>query len=336
MKRKIGITSTIPSEIIYGAGFTPVDLNNLFISSDNALQLAEQAESENIPRNYCAWIKGIYATVHETDDLYAVMGMTQGDCANNFALMENFVSEDIPVIPFSYPLSKNKEEMEKELHRLCDRLLTDMKKAEETRASLHPIRSKLEELDRLTWEEDKATGRENHDWLVSSSDFGGDPEQYERLLDLKLGEITRRTPKPPGIRLGFIGVPPIVSDLYDFLEEQDARVVYNEVQHQFSMPYDTKDLTSQYLEYTYPYGILRRLPRISEEAGKRGVDGVIHYVQSFCFHQLEDPVVRKSLDLPVLKIEGDKPGPLDTRTKLRIEAFLETLMQGKKGGADHV
>jgi benzoyl-CoA reductase/2-hydroxyglutaryl-CoA dehydratase subunit BcrC/BadD/HgdB len=36
-------------------------------------------------------------------------------------------------------------------------------------------------------------------------------------------------------------------------------------------------------------------------------------------------VVRQQLSLPILTLEGDKPGPLDARTKIRIESFLELL-----------
>jgi benzoyl-CoA reductase/2-hydroxyglutaryl-CoA dehydratase subunit BcrC/BadD/HgdB len=55
------------------------------------------------------------------------------------------------------------------------------------------------------------------------------------------------------------------------------------------------------------------------------VDAVVHYVQSFCFRQIEDLIIRKKLPLPILTLEGDKPTPLDARTKIRIEAFLEML-----------
>jgi benzoyl-CoA reductase/2-hydroxyglutaryl-CoA dehydratase subunit BcrC/BadD/HgdB len=55
------------------------------------------------------------------------------------------------------------------------------------------------------------------------------------------------------------------------------------------------------------------------------VDGVIHYVQSFCFRQIEDLIVRRRLPVPVLTLEGDRPGKVDARTRIRIEGFLEML-----------
>jgi benzoyl-CoA reductase/2-hydroxyglutaryl-CoA dehydratase subunit BcrC/BadD/HgdB len=55
------------------------------------------------------------------------------------------------------------------------------------------------------------------------------------------------------------------------------------------------------------------------------VDGIIHYVQSFCFRQIEDLIVRKRFKLPILTLEGDRPGPLDARTRIRIEGFVEMI-----------
>jgi len=36
-------------------------------------------------------------------------------------------------------------------------------------------------------------------------------------------------------------------------------------------------------------------------------------------------IIRKKLPLPILTLEGDKPGPLDERTKIRLEGFVEML-----------
>jgi len=105
----------------------------------------------------------------------------------------------------------------------------------------------------------------------------------------------------------------------------DARVVFNEVQRQFAMPYDEPDIIEQYRRYTYPYGIFGRLDDIQAEIERRHLDGVIHYVQSFCYRQIEDIIVRKKLKVPILTIEGDKPGCMDARTRLRVDGFIEML-----------
>lgn len=101
--------------------------------------------------------------------------------------------------------------------------------------------------------------------------------------------------------------------------------MFNEVQRQFAMPYEVDDLVEQYRLYTYPYGVFYRLEDIQKEVEKRQLDGIIHYVQSFCFRQIEDMIYRDKLDLPILTIEGDAPGKVDARTRLRIESFLEML-----------
>lgn len=71
------------------------------------------------------------------------------------------------------------------------------------------------------------------------------------------------------------------------------------------------DIIEQYRRYTYPHGIFYRIEDIRAEIERRQLDGVIHYVQSFCYRQIEDMIVRKKLNLPILTIEGDKPGCLD-------------------------
>lgn len=58
--------------------------------------------------------------------------------------------------------------------------------------------------------------------------------------------------------------------------------------------------------------------------------GIIHYVQNFCYHRLEDIIVRRQLDLPILTLEGDQPGELDARSKMRVNTFLDVLQENKE------
>lgn len=76
---------------------------------------------------------------------------------------------------------------------------------------------------------------------------------------------------------------------------------------------------------TYPYDIFHRLEDIRRQAKLRLLDGLIHYTQTFCFRQMQDLALRQSLNLPLLTLEGDRVGSLDTRARLRLEAFLEVL-----------
>ena len=91
------------------------------------------------------------------------------------------------------------------------------------------------------------------------------------------------------------------------------------------MPYLCNDIVEQYRRYTYPYSIFHRLEDIKKEIQKRKIDGVISYAQAFCHRQIDNILIKKHCNKPVLTLEGDQPGPLDARTKLRIESFLDML-----------
>lgn len=325
-RRYVGLTTTIPVEAVFAAGLIPVDLNNIFISSADPLALVRQAELEGYPRNCCGWIRGLYATAIACG-IKRVIAVVQGDCSQTHAMMETWQAAGIEVIPFAYPYERNREVLEAEIRRLCARLGCRVEEAEEVRAELAPVRRKLALLDELTWREHKVTGQENHLWLVQSSDFNGAPDRFAGELERFLAEASRRERRPPAIRLGYVGVPPIITDLYEFLEGAGARVVYNETQRQFAMldGLDEPDLVGQYLAYTYPYAIFMRLEDINAQVEARRLDGLIHYVQSFCYRQIQDALVKRSVGVPVLTVEGDAPGPLDSRTRLRLEAFVEVL-----------
>ncbi|MBW1828957.1 MAG: 2-hydroxyacyl-CoA dehydratase, partial [Deltaproteobacteria bacterium] len=108
------------------------------------------------------------------------------------------------------------------------------------------------------------------------------------------------------------------------------RVIFNEVQRQFSMPFDHKDIVDQYLEYTYPYDMDGRLNDIKKAIDELQLDGLIHYTQMFCYRQIYDIIIRNDLSIPILTLEGDRPGQIDGRTALRIETFVEMLKDRKR------
>jgi benzoyl-CoA reductase/2-hydroxyglutaryl-CoA dehydratase subunit BcrC/BadD/HgdB len=322
--QRTGITTTIPLEVLLAAGRTPVDLNNLFITGGKSLDLIETAEARGFPRNICGWIKGIYAAVLESG-INELVAVTEGDCSNTRALMEVLSLHDVTTVPFAYPHDRNPDSLRAEIERMMAHFGVGWDAVNEAGERLELVRSKIREVDRLTWEDNLVSGKENHYFQVASSDMNGSPDTFESELDRFLLDVRHRTPFRDTIRLAYIGVPPIIDDLYAFLESQGARVVFNETQRQFSMPYGIPDLVDRYLAYTYPYDIFFRLADIGRELEKRKVDGIIHYVQSFCFRQIEDMIVRQTLSLPTLTLEGDKPGPLDARSRIRIESFLELL-----------
>lgn len=320
----IGLTSTIPVEIVFAAGLKPMDLNNVFVSSDTPEKLIGQAESAGFASNICAWIKGIYATVLN-HDVKRVIAVTGGDCSNTIALAEVLTRRGVEIIPFDYPPDQDRDLLTAQMEKLRRALSATWSDIRAAKRRLDRIRRKLMELDRLTFRENVVSGFENHLFLVSSSDFKSDPDQFEQELDEFLGRAKHRKRKKEEVRLGFLGVPPIFSDLYDRIESLGGRVVFNEIQRQFSMPYGDEDIVEQYLRYTYPYHMKGRIEDIKRASKERSLDGLIHYTQTFCFRQIYDIILRESISVPILTLEGDRPGEIDSRTAIRIETFIEML-----------
>ena len=325
----IGITSTIPVEIVFASGYTPVDLNNTFVTSGESEKLLGQAESAGFAHNICAWIKGIYsAVIHH--GVKRVIAVTGGDCSNTLALAEILSRRGVEIIPFDYPLNRDKASLMGQMEKLREVLSATWSDIHDVKRRLDKIRNKLIELDRLTFHDNVVSGFENHLFLLSSSDFKSDPDVYERDLDKLLRKARTREPKVEKVRLGYLGVPPIFSDIFDRVESLGGRVVFNEIQRQFSMPYGCEDLIEQYLQYTYPYDMQGRIEDIKRAAEERRLDGLIHYTQTFCFRQIYDIILRESLSIPILTVEGDRPGPIDSRTAMRIETFIDMLAMDRE------
>ena len=147
---------------------------------------------------------------------------------------------------------------------------------------------------------------------------------FSRLKDRHLQSAKSR-PKRKGVRIGILGVPPVFSNLHKFIESHGAVVVFNEFQRQFAMLCPADSLAQQYTSYTYPYGTAQRMADINREITTRSIDGIINYVQNFCWRSLTNRLVRDSISVPVLNLEGDKPGPVSGQAATRLEAFIEML-----------
>lgn len=330
MYKKIGITSTIPIEILYAAGRIPIDLNNSFITDGNPYSFVDSAEMEGFPRNSCAWIKGLYSAALRSG-IGEIIAVTEGDCSQNHSLMEVLRLAGKRIIPFSFPLSRDRNLLKLEMERLMDWLGVGWEAVDRTKERIDQIRRKIRYIDEMTWRSDLIPGEINHLFLINSTDMLGDLDRFEGEVDTIFKKISKKPDliDEKRLRVGYIGIPPIVSNLYKFIEGLGAEVIFNEVQRQFSMPYETEGLIDQYLKYTYPYDITGRIEDINTEVSRRKIDGIIHYVQSFCHHQIEDMIFRKSLNVSLLTLEFDKPGPLDARSKIRIEAFIDMLKERK-------
>ncbi len=176
---EIGITTTIPVEVVYAAGHTPVDLNNVFISAPDPQSLVRRAEHDGYPTSVCGWIKGIYATALERG-IKTVIATVEGDCSQTQAMMETLEIQGIQIIPFGFPHDRDRELLRMQIEKLANRLGASWDDVIWWKARLDKIRQKTRLLDEMTWRDGKVTGFENHLWLVSTSDFNGDPDRFER------------------------------------------------------------------------------------------------------------------------------------------------------------
>lgn len=327
-KSMIGITSTIPVEVLYAAGRIPVDLNNLFVLDESPQQLIIDAERHGLPRNSCAWVKGIYSVIRKYN-IKEVIGVVQGDCSPLITMLETLLPSGIVVYPFSYPYGKQREFLRIEIQKLMTRFGVQWDGVEATHHYLNEVRKLAHQIDERTWRDGLFGSQDNFNALINCTDFKGDPKRFKQELITMMQQPKDEQIKPL-LKLGMLGIPGVFTDLLHYLETKLVQVVYHEIPRQFAMPNYNKGLLEQYLTYTYPYSIDYRLRDIIQETETRQLDGYIHYVQAFCHHQLEDRFFKNELDRPVLTLEGDRVGPVDGRTKTRIDAFIEMLIRKKR------
>ncbi len=324
----IGITTTVPVEIIFAAGRVPVDLNNIFVGDADAASLVRYAEERGFPQSLCAWTKGLYGAIHRRG-IREVVGVIEGDCSNTIALCEILASEGIVVHPFGFPASRRADDLALSLGRFADSLGTTLEAAEDMKMQLDPIRALAGEVYRLAGEGRVRSG-DLFVALLNTSDFFGEPEKCRRELEMILDKIRADDTKEKRqrLRLSCAGVPTILTDVWEVFENLGGRFVDHEVPRQFALLDGIgKGLVETYLRYTYPYDVFSRIRDVKEAGAARGAVGLVHYVQSFCHRLLEDRLWRENIGLPLLTLEADRPGRVDERTRTRIEAFMERLRQ---------
>ena len=337
MQKIAAFTTTIPVEVVLASGHIPLDLNNIFVSDPNPSSLVEKAEFSGFAGSSCAWIKGLYSVLvspEHNKDIDVFIAVTEGDCSNAKVLEQIVAAETgIRTFIFNFPHFREIDKMRSEISRFAEFMGTDYASCVRTWKELLSLRRKLKIIDETSYlYSGSVTGEENHLFLVSSSDFCGDPIEYEAKVDdfIKGLEHKKRFADQNRKKIAYLGVPPIVP-IHAFLEERNATVVYNEIQREFAMLDEYPTIEEQYTNYTYPYSASFRFEKAIAEIKKRNVDGIIHYVQSFCHRQLEDIILRrllesKGLNIPLLTLEFDKPSnKIDARVATRIEAFLETI-----------
>lgn len=317
----IAFTTSFPVEVVFAAGHIPLDLNNVFVTG-NAPEHVYKAELKGFPRTICSWIKGNYnaaGAIHADE----VLGVVQGDCANGQSLLEILAEDGFKIWHFSFPPERTRADLERELCKLEEHYGVTRSQTQKAKQRLDQIRTKLVELDQWTWQEGLVSGLENHYWLVNSSDFMGNPDQYEADLDSFMRQAAQRDPFKPRLRMAYLGVPPIYKNLYDTLHNLGGEIIFNEVQRQFAMPSLQEDILDQYLLYTYPYSVRERLEDIREQLSLRKIEAVLSYTQSFCHMQIDNILLKRHLQIPFLTLEGDQPEEVDSRTLLRLESFME-------------
>ncbi|MCQ6253775.1 2-hydroxyacyl-CoA dehydratase family protein [Methanocaldococcus sp.] len=308
---KIGITAIIPPEIIYSAGHTSIDLNNLV------------PQSKIYPKNkLCAWTATwrelILKDEIKIDKLIVVAG---GDCQNSLVDAEKIeLKKKIPTYYFFYQFG-DKKHFKNEIKKLIDFLGGNIDKT--TLREVYQIKKLAKKVDELCYK-DKINGKDTFYITISASDLKGDLNAYKK-------EIYNILNKDENIeyshRIALIGIPPIFSDFYEYLNEINVHCVYNELAYEFvRMGGDSiKNIVNSYSTYSFANHITKRIKIIKKELKRRKVDGVIHYTQMNCHHKLEDEILREFIDYPMLTIEGDIPQKTPEQTKLRVEAFIELL-----------
>jgi benzoyl-CoA reductase/2-hydroxyglutaryl-CoA dehydratase subunit BcrC/BadD/HgdB len=162
---KIGFTTSFPIEPFIAAGHKVIDLNNVFING-NSRELVQEAEYMGYPRNICAWIKGMYALIRDSDYDY-ILGVIQGDCSNTHSLLSTLEDEGQKILHFSFPFDRNKDTLEREIRRLEEFCGVSREDTLKVKREMDRVRKKLVKLDTLTWQDGKVSGKENHVWQVS-------------------------------------------------------------------------------------------------------------------------------------------------------------------------
>jgi len=320
-----GITALVPPEIVYAAGWRPLDVNNGIPGSGAR------------PRSkLCAWTASWRQAILEgrikLDALVVVAG---GDCHNALAdgqvASRNVKRTHYFFYPFDGDVGYLREQLDKlgmflSENRKGKARLPDPKKVMSDIAGVKELGLKLD----TARTEGDADPEQTFKALISFSDLEGDIVRFRRKIEglLKAASDKDGTPDAPERpRVALIGVPPIYRDFHQVCAESGLQVVFDELPYEFLRlgGRDTGAQARSYSNYTFARPADFRLDFLKRELNRRKVDGVIHYAQFTCHHLLEDGLLREELDWPMLTVQGDLPGETPAQVRLRLEAFGELL-----------
>ena len=190
-----------------------------------------------------------------------------------------------------------------------------------------PLRQKLQRLDRLTWETGQVSGEENFQLSdLHLPTLASTPRPSNlKVTDFLRAGGERAGPETTRCVWALPASPPSSPTCGTTWKNWKPGWCSTNFPGSSACPIIVPDLAEQYFHYTYPYDVFGRLADLQEAVRTRRLDGLVHYTQSFCFRQMFDQIIRERLNLPVLTIEGDRPSPLDSRTRMRLEAFVDVL-----------
>ena len=140
MQKIAAFTTTIPVEVILASGYRPLDLNNIFVTAKNPLELVEKAEFAGFAGSSCAWIKGLYSVLTSAGfnrDFDVFIAVTEGDCSNAKVLEQIVAMETgIRTFIFNFPYQRDVAKMRSEIERFADFMGTDYASCEKVRRQL--------------------------------------------------------------------------------------------------------------------------------------------------------------------------------------------------------
>lgn len=330
-ERRVGLFSTVPVEVLFAANREPVDLNNLFVASQAPGEFLRQSDVLGLAPTLCAWTRGLFG-VSVASEFSTVVVVPQGDCSSNVTMAGLLEQRGVQVVEFSYPvgLADATGMLEREIERFAGCFSVPLGRVQEQFERLRPVRELLDRLDRMNWIDRVVPGSVARQYLLQSTDMGGNSALFQRRLESLLGEFEDARPGA-GPRMAVFGVPAIIGGLVERLEAGGAGVVLCETESDFAMIPPAASLVDQYLRYAYPYGIEGRLKRFVRLARARGVDGVVVYSQAFCHHNLEMACVESALtEWPTLFLEGDLPQALSPRDAVRLDGFMELFARRRR------
>ncbi len=317
IKEKVGITALVPPEIIYGCNKISVDVNNLVPFST--------LQPKNKLCAWCAiWREAIINKEAKEADVDRLVVVAGGDCNNALIDGERVSLSGIPTGYFFYPFDGNFNYMKAQLESLCSFLGGLQNYSIFQR--IQQLKKKAIEIDsmRLNGEISSSVCFEK---LISCSDFQSDLNAFEKKLD---EAIQTSEDVDYANKIAVVGLPPIYRDFHEVAASFGLHIVYDELPYEFVRISGTtiKELARNYSTYTFARNISYRLNSIKRELSKRDIEGVIHYTQYSCHHNLEDDIIRNAINKPILTIQGDMPSKTPEQVKLRMEAFAE-MLQGE-------